>query len=157
MEKTNAFKEITESEKYKKTKDFLQHGTVSVFDHCLSVAETSLKISKVFHIGIDEESMVKTALLHDYFLYDWHDKNHPKLHGFRHAKIAAENAKRDFGLTEKEYKIICSHMFPLGWKLPLSREAIVLTLADKYCATKECFKRRGLRTERKNRKHANSL
>jgi uncharacterized protein len=81
--------------------------------------------------------MVKVALLHDYFLYDWHDKNHPKLHGFRHATIAANNAMRDFGLTKKEYRAIRTHMFPLNLRLPTSREAFILTLADKYCATLE--------------------
>ena len=142
MEKYKSFREITESEKYKKTKDYLQHGPVTVFDHSIYVAATSLKISKKLHLGVNEESMVKTALLHDYFLYDWHDKDHPKLHGIRHAKIAAENAKRDFGLTKKEYRAICSHMFPLGLRVPLSREAIILTLADKYCATRESINAR---------------
>jgi uncharacterized protein len=103
----------------------------------LSVAEKSLEISRKLHIKVDAESMVKVALLHDYFLYDWHDKNHPKLHGFRHATIAANNAMRDFGLTKKEYRAIRTHMFPLNLRLPTSREAFILTLADKYCATLE--------------------
>ena len=137
MEKTAAFKQITESKQYQRTKDLRQHGNVTVFEHSLSVAETSLKISQKLHIKIDEESMVKVALLHDYFLYDWHDKNHPKLHGVRHAGFAAKNADADFGLTKKEYKAIRAHMFPLGIRIPSSREAIVLTLADKYCAAKE--------------------
>lgn len=142
MEKTQAFKEITESDKYKRTKELRQHGSVTVFEHSLSVAETSLKLSKKLHIKVDEESMVKVALLHDYFLYDWHDENHPKLHGFRHATIAAKNAERDFGLTKKEYKAIRSHMFPLNLRLPMSREALILTIADKYCATNETLKTR---------------
>ncbi len=140
MEKTKAFQEITGSKKYKRTKELRQHGNVTVFEHSLSVAETSLKISKMLHIKVDEESMVKVALLHDYFLYDWHDKNHPKMHGFRHASFAADNAMRDFGLTEKEYKAIRSHMFPLNLRIPTSREAFILTLADKYCAASETIK-----------------
>lgn len=140
MEKTKAFQEITESKKYKRTKELRQHGNVTVFEHSLSVAETSLKISKMLHIKVDEESMVKVALLHDYFLYDWHDKDHPKMHGFRHASFAADNAMRDFGLTEKEYKAIRSHMFPLNLRIPTSREAFILTLADKYCAASETIK-----------------
>ena len=140
MEKTNAFKEITESQKYKRTKELRQHGNVTVFEHSLSVAETSLKISKKLHIKVDEESMVRVALLHDYFLYDWHDKDHPRLHGFRHASFAADNAMRDFGLTKKEYKAIRSHMFPLNLRIPTSREAFILTLADKYCAASETIK-----------------
>jgi uncharacterized protein len=137
MEKTQAFKQIAESEKYQKTKQLRQHGDVTVFEHSLSVAEKSLEISRKLHIKVDAESMVKVALLHDYFLYDWHDKNHPKLHGFRHATIAANNAMRDFGLTKKEYRAIRTHMFPLNLRLPTSREAFILTLADKYCATLE--------------------
>ena len=140
MEKTKAFQEITESKKYKRTKELRQHGNVTVFEHSLSVAETSLKISKMLHIKVDEESMVKVALLHDYFLYDWHDKDHPKMHGFRHASFAADNAMRDFGLTEKEYKAIRSHMFPLNLRIPTSREAFILTLADKYCAASETIR-----------------
>jgi uncharacterized protein len=142
MEKTKAFKEITESEQYKRTKELRQHGNVTVFEHSLSVAETSLKLSKKLHIKVDEESMVKVALLHDYFLYDWHDKNHPRLHGFRHASFAANNAMRDFGLTKKEYKAIRSHMFPLNLRIPTSREALLLTIADKYCAAHETIKTR---------------
>lgn len=142
MEKNKAFKTITESKEYQRTKSFMQHGTVSVYDHCVSVAETSLKISKKLHIKVDEDSMIKVALLHDYFLYDWHDKNHPMLHGFRHPTIAAKNASRDFGLTKKEYKAIRAHMFPLNLRVPMSREAIILTIADKYCAAKESLRRR---------------
>lgn len=142
MEKTNAFKEITGSKKYKRTKELRQHGNVTVFEHSLSVAETSLWLSKKLHIKVDEESMVKVALLHDYFLYDWHDKNHPRLHGFRHASFAADNAMRDFGLTKKEYRAIRTHMFPLNLRIPTSREGLILTIADKYCAAHETVKTR---------------
>lgn len=141
MKDSENFRKITTDSKYLKTKNFMQHGNVSVYDHSISVAKTSVKISEKLHLKVDKESLIKGALLHDYFLYDWHDKNHPKLHGFRHAKIAAENARRDFGLTKKEYRMISSHMFPLGWRLPTSKEAFILTLADKYCAAKESIKK----------------
>ena len=146
MEKTKAFREITESKEYKRTKELRQHGSVTVFEHSLNVASVSLSISKKLHIKVDEESMVKIALLHDYFLYDWHDKNHPRMHGFRHGTFAADNANRDFGLTKKEYKAIKSHMFPLTLlRVPTSREAFILTLADKYCAAKESIATRKTR------------
>lgn len=146
MEKTKAFQEIAGSKKYQRTRELRQHGSVTVFEHSLYVAETSLKISKKLHLKVDEESMVKVALLHDYFLYDWHDKNHPKMHGFRHASFAADNAMRDFGLTKKEYKAIKTHMFPLNiTRIPTSREAFILTLADKYCAASETIKTRKTR------------
>lgn len=142
MEKSKVFRDIAESKEYQRTRNLRQHGNVTVFEHSVYVASTSLKISKKLHIKVDEDVMIKCALLHDYFLYDWHDKNHPKLHGFCHASIAAENADRDFGLTKKEYKAIRSHMFPLNLRFPSSREALVLTLADKYCAASEIIKTR---------------
>jgi uncharacterized protein len=154
MTENKTFKDITESEAYQRTKQFMQHGTVSVYDHSIYVAATSLKISKKFHIKVDEDSMIKAALLHDYFLYDWHDKDHPKLHGFRHATIAAKNAKRDFGLTKKEYKAIRSHMFPVNLRLPTSREALILTLADKYCAARESIRFRKKRAKKAKKSRA---
>ena len=142
MTDSENYQKIVNSDEFKRTKNFKQHGQTSVFDHSVYVAATSLKISKKLHIKIDRESMIKGALLHDYFLYDWHDKNHPRLHGFRHAKLAAENAKRDFGLTKKEYKMISAHMFPMGLRLPSSKEALILCIADKYCAVRESLHRR---------------
>lgn len=142
MTETKNFKKITEDKRFKTGKNFIQHGEFSVYDHSIYVCSTCFKLSKKLHLKVDEESLVKGALLHDYFLYDWHDKNHPKFHGVRHAKIAAENADRDFGLNEKERKMIESHMFPLGLKVPSSKEAILLCIADKYCATRETLKDR---------------
>ena len=142
MEKSKVFRDITESKEYQRTKGLRQHGSVTVFEHSVYVASTSLKLSKKFHIKVDEDTMIKCALLHDYFLYDWHDADHPKMHAFHHASIAAENAERDFGLTKKEYKAIRSHMFPLNLRIPTSREALILTIADKYCAATETVRTR---------------
>jgi uncharacterized protein len=121
-------------------KNYYQHGSVTTWQHVLRVAYFALEINRKLHLHCNERELVRGALLHDYFLYDWHDKNHPKMHGFRHGTYAAENADRDFGLTKKEFKAIKSHMFPLTLlRIPTSREAFILTLADKYCATKESF------------------
>ena len=81
--------------------------------------------------------------LHDYYLYDWHDKNKGfRWHGFKHHRFALANAEKDFDLTEKEKNIIYSHMFPLTfWCLPRSREAWIVTLADKRVAFAETLKK----------------
>ncbi len=138
MEKTAAFKDITESKQYQRTKKLRQHGNVTVFEHSLSVAETSLWISKKFHIKVDEESMVKVALLHDYFLYDWHEKSMANMiHGFTHPHKAFLQAKKDFELSHVESDMIRHHMFPLTPMPPKTKEGIILCIADKICATKE--------------------
>ena len=80
------------------------------------------------------------ALLHDYFLYNWreHNRDH-KLHGFYHARKAMENAQRDFGLNPLEANIIHRHMFPLNPTPPKYKESVVVTCADKICATREVW------------------
>lgn len=148
---TKIYQEIINSPKYQRIKKFRQHGDYSVYDHSVNTCETCFKIAKKFHLKIDSTAMTKAALLHDYFLYDWHDKDCPKLHFTRHPARAARNAKRDFGLTKKEEKIILSHMFPAGLNFPTSKEAFILTLADKRCAIQEFFhsKKKNNKTKRR--------
>lgn len=137
---------IYEDEKALRMRRFIQHGTITTYDHCISVAVMSLRINRFFRALADEEILVKGAFLHDYFLYDWHKrkvkfknvKEFFKLHGFTHPEMAAKNAKRDFGIGEKEEKIISSHMWPLTFtKPPRSKEAIIVCIADKIISTKE--------------------
>ena len=127
-------------------KNFTQHGNTTVFEHCVSVAKFSLLMAqyleKMFKIKFDKDSLVRAALLHDYFLYDWHDKTVPghNIHGFTHPRTAMLNADRDFGLNEIEKDIISKHMFPLTIMPPRYRESVLVTLADKWCALCETFK-----------------
>lgn len=127
-------------------KTFTQHGKTTVFDHCVSVAKFSLLMAyyleEKFNIKVDRDSLVRAALLHDYFLYDWHDKTIPghKIHGFTHPRTAMLNADRDFGLNKIEKDIISKHMFPLTFMPPRYRESVLVTLADKWCALCETFK-----------------
>lgn len=119
-------------------KTFFQHGTVSVYEHSLSVAILCVIIAALLPLRINTRSLVRGALLHDYFLYDWHipDKKH-RLHGFHHAKRAYKNAAQDFELNEIEENMIRSHMFPLNLILPKCRESVILCICDKLCASKE--------------------
>ena len=118
-------------------KKYTQHGKVSTYDHCLRVARNSYRLCKALKMKVKEEDLVRGAMLHDYFLYDWHT-HEGRLHGLTHPDTAASNAKRDFDLTEKEENIIKSHMWPLTLKhIPKSREAVVVCLVDKICSLKE--------------------
>ena len=131
-------KDILESKNMQKEKVLIQHGNTSVYEHSLNVTIECLKIVEHLNITVDIKSLIRGALLHDYFLYDWHekDKTH-KWHGFRHAKTALKNATRDFNLTEIEKNMIKTHMFPLNITPPKYREGIILCIADKIIATKE--------------------
>ena len=81
---------------------FIQHGSVSCLEHSVAVAELSFWICRRLGLRADWNSLVRGALLHDFFLYDWHDKapDRPGLHGFTHPKTALKNAERLFPLTE---------------------------------------------------------
>ena len=120
-------------------KAFKQHGRCSCYDHSVAVAKTALFLSMILPFRFKQKQLVRGALLHDYFLYDWHNVKLEKLHGFHHPHIACENAKRDFDLTPVEENIIRRHMFPLTPIPPRYKEAVLVTISDKICATREVF------------------
>ena len=126
-------KPIIETDNFKQLKSFIHHADHTVYRHSISVAYIAYKMS--INKKIDMSSLVKVCLLHDYYLYDWHEKNHKRPHGFTHPKTAAKNAKRDFGLTLKEEKAIRSHMWPLTFfHFPTSKIGLILCIADKRSA-----------------------
>ena len=132
-------KDILSSPNMIKSQGFYQHGSVSVYEHSLQVANCCLYLAEKFNINIDKRTLVRGALLHDYFLYDWHndDGGTHKWHGFTHAKTALRNANKEFRLNKKEQNMILSHMFPLNMILPKYKESVILTIADKICALRE--------------------
>ncbi len=141
--------DILSSDKFKSTRTHVQHGSIPVHRHVIDVAKQSLMISRFLHIKVNEKEMVRGALLHDYFLYDWHDreredykKDHGGLHGFYHPGIALRNASRDYDLTRREKDIIKKHMWPLTIVPPVCKEAWIVTFADKYCSALETLKLR---------------
>lgn len=131
-------RDILQSPNMQLTRNYIQHGNTSVFEHCLRVTLLSLMLARWLGVEVDERAMIRGALLHDYFLYDWHTKdNGHKLHGFTHAQTALSNAERDFDLTQTERSIIRTHMFPLNIAPPKCREALIVCIADKLCAIGE--------------------
>ena len=114
------------------TRAFIQHGHTTVYTHVHHVARIALWLNEKLRLNADKERLIRSALLHDYFLYDWHDKSHdhPRPHGLLHPKVAMENADRDYGLHEREKDAIRSHMFPLSLP-PRHREGWLVTMADK--------------------------
>ena len=98
-------------------------------------------MKNLFSYKIDEPSLIRGALLHDYFLYDWHDKKaRVNPHGYLHPGIALKNASEIFDLNKTEKDIIKHHMFPLTLCPPLTKEGFCVTIADKYCSLYETFK-----------------
>ncbi len=130
--------DVIQSDGMQQEKLLAQHGSGSCYDHSVAVARVSVRIAHALSIRTDIESLIRGALLHDYFLYDWRDRleEHRK-HGRKHAGRALINAKRDFHLSEISCDIIEKHMFPLNIRPPRYRESYIVTLADKICAVRE--------------------
>lgn len=136
-------KDILDSKSIQIQKQCLQHGKRTVFEHSLAVALMFLTINEFLHLKLNERRLIRGALLHDYFLYDWHvkDKSH-HLHGFRHPYFALENARKEYELDPVLEDMIVKHMFPLIPIPPKYKESWVLCIADKICASKETILRK---------------
>ncbi|MCL2754310.1 MAG: HD domain-containing protein [Oscillospiraceae bacterium] len=135
--------DILQSPEMQQSKNYVQHGSVSVYSHSVAVAEHSYKMAKSLEkLGImfNLKSLVRGALLHDFFQYDWHD-DWDLLHGWKHPRLALKNAHKQFNLTMRERDIIRKHMWPMTLlNFPTCREAWLVCFADKYCSLLETFK-----------------
>lgn len=128
------------------TKGFVQHGDMSVYQHCCHVAYICCVLCIRLGIDVSWKEMIRGALLHDYFLYDWHNlKAFDFHHAFGHPTLAMQNALRDYALTEKEKQIISRHMWPLTVVPPTCKEAWVIVAADKICTLLEFFRKERVR------------
>lgn len=126
-------------------KKYIQHGSVTTYEHCMSVATECYEYVLRHGSRVNVEALVRAAFLHDFYLYDWHERGDGshRLHGFRHARRAAANARREFGISKLEDRIIRSHMWPLTFfAFPRSREGWILTYIDKKVSWRETLKQR---------------
>jgi len=112
------------------------HPGVSCFEHSIFVAYVAFRLARRW--GLDWRAAARGGLLHDLYLYRWNDRTaHPGNQCLDHPVFALRNAEALTTLTDKERNIILAHMWPLAVHLPRSREAWVVSLADKLCATAE--------------------
>ncbi|MBQ7597348.1 MAG: HD family phosphohydrolase [Clostridia bacterium] len=131
--------DIYNSDEVQSLKQYEQHLEIDRLQHITSVSFVAYVTCKKF--GLDYRSAAVGAVMHDLFYYDWRDGETGKwhrLHGYKHPNYAALNAKELFPeITKKETDIIRSHMWPLTLRFPKSKEGLIVSLSDKYCATRE--------------------
>lgn len=122
---------------------YFQHLGVSRLDHCISVAACSFRLSILLGLSVDRKSLIRGALLHDFFLYDWREQSGRRgrmMHGFTHPREALNTAQEHFELSETERNIILRHMWPLTVVPPSCREAFIVSAADKICTLRELLR-----------------
>jgi len=125
-------------------RNYIQHGNVTTFDHCMNVVYASFWLNWRLRLHADEKILATGAFLHDFYLYDWHvPEDYHRLHGFSHAETASRNAVEFFCIGTEEQQVIESHMWPLNiTRIPKSREAVIVCVADKFCSVLEIFVQR---------------
>lgn len=135
--------EVMQVKKFLKMNRYIQHGNTTCLLHSIAVSYYSYRISKFLRLNIHEKELIRGALLHDYFLYDWHAKYKPTknvgLHGRIHPKIALFNARKDYDINKIEADIIKRHMFPLTFTPPRYKESVIVCIVDKLCSIYEVF------------------
>lgn len=128
--------EILLNEEFQKRKTYKHHGSISVYEHSLTVSKYAYIITK--RLGYDYRSATIGALLHDFYYKPWQEihekKSFFKKHGFVHAKEALENSKKNFPnlMNKKIMNIIERHMFPLNKIPPRYIESWIVNFCDKY-------------------------
>lgn len=124
---------------------YYQHKGTTTLQHCLNVAVYSFYFAEKLGWEIEEYTLARGAMLHDYYLYTVEEEQKKGnltdyRHGTTHPQIALENASKVFRLSRKEQNIIRSHMWPLTFThIPKSKEAWLISMADKYCAVREMY------------------
>ena len=101
--------DILNHPKFQQLRGFQHHGADnSVYDHSVAVAGAAYAIARRMRLSGDETaSVLRAALLHDFFGYDWHDerfrrylrrysgiKRVMRMHAFVHGHIAAGRARQ---------------------------------------------------------------
>ena len=131
------YQRFLHDEKILQMKDIYIHNGTSCYLHSFRVAKLAIKIAIKKGVTDNLETLLLAAILHDYYLYK-RKIIKKRNHGSEHPFIASANAKRDFGISDEVATIINSHMWPINIKLfPKSKEAKILTLADKHVAIRE--------------------
>lgn len=134
-----AVEDIYFSDEVQSLRQYEQHLEIDRLQHITTVSYLSYKICK--KLSLDYKAATRAAVMHDLVYYDWRDGETGgwhRLHGYKHPNYACLNARELYPpLSAKEENIIRRHMWPLTVLPPSSKEGLVVTLMDKYCATIE--------------------
>lgn len=124
---------IIYTEVFVKLKEYRHHGNISTYTHAVKVSYLSycFALKNKWHVNLKE--LIRAALLHDLYFYDWHNKdNGIHFHGLFHPSLSVKNAKKYYGITNSEIRAIAHHMFPLTLIPPTTKNGIIICLCDKY-------------------------
>lgn len=127
--------DILTNKEFLKLNYYTHHHWTTRLMHSINVSYISWLIAR--KLKCDAKSVARAGLLHDFCLYDFKVETPTgEMQTFYHPKAAAKSSAELFEISDLERDAILSHMFPFG-PLPNSKEAWIITMADKMCATVE--------------------
>ena len=134
------YQSFLHDEKILKMKEVSMHRGSNCYIHSFKVAKLAIKRA-LRHKRGDLYVILMGSILHDYYLYDWRkDREKMKKHLSSHPYTAAQNALRDFSISEEVKKVIESHMWPVNFSnFPETKEARIISNADKAICLREMF------------------
>ena len=134
------YQSFLNDEKIQKMKEVSMHRGSNCYIHSFKVAKLAIKRA-LRHKRGDLYVILVGSILHDYYLYDWRkDREKMKKHLSSHPYTAAQNALRDFNISEDVKKVIESHMWPVNFSnFPETKEARIISNADKAICLREMF------------------
>ena len=145
-------RDIVSTREFRGMKNYQHHVRGSVYDHSCKVAYLCYRHLKKFGSRTDVRELVRGALLHDFYLYDWHEmKKGNRLHLFTHPRRSLENALSRYPeLTPRQRDMIRHHMFPITPVPPHTKAGWLVCFYDKVAAFGDYFgenkwKKRALR------------
>ncbi|MBQ9777943.1 MAG: HD domain-containing protein [Clostridia bacterium] len=129
-------RDIVKSEAFCKMKGYRHHVKSNIYKHSVRVAYLCYRHHKRHNTRVDLQELVRGALLHDFYLYDWHEMlPGRRLHLLTHPKVALQNALQAYpSLTPIQQDMIRHHMFPILPLPPKSRAAWLVCFYDKVAA-----------------------
>lgn len=132
--------DILQHDEFKHLYSIRHHNKTSCAEHCIHVSYSCYLLLKGY---ARQNDVVRSALLHDMFSYDYHNKSMGKkyhsLHGLYHPAVAVQNATAIFNINKFQQDIIRYHMFPLTIHPPTSFAGFLVVWLDKYWAVREMF------------------
>ena len=130
--------------KVQQMREFIQHGDVTTYQHCKNVVLVSCWLNHRLHLGADETSLL-SVLSCTIFICMTGTKRVPSMASAACSRCTASptrlrlrQCRTGVPYHQKGTEHHSSHMWPLTFRhVPSCREAIIVCLADKYCAVVE--------------------
>ena len=123
-------RDILTHPRYEEMKGYNHHGEISCHYHTLFVSYVTYKACT--HTDCNTVEATRAAMLHDFYLYDWHFREgrpyEKGWHAFKHPVVALQNAEKYFELNDLQRDIILHHMWPFFLSRPKTKEGFSMVI-----------------------------